>query len=85
MKCYNENKESLVKMINSQRENDGISVRALSQIAECNQSGLNQVLNKEYPTTLDLLCSLLNGLGYTVTMQIKHAASGEETNIRLRK
>jgi hypothetical protein len=86
MKCFDDTKATVIDLVNKQRDKDGISVRALSKIAGCDQSGLNSVLKKnKYPTTLDLLCRLLNGLGFTVTLQIKHVASGKETNIRLRK
>lgn len=85
MKCFTDAKDVLVKLVNKQRDSDDISVRALSKMSDCNQSGLNQVLSKGYPTTLDLLCRLLNGLGFTVTLQLKHSVTGKETNIRLRK
>lgn len=85
MKCFEDNKEQLVKLINKQRDADGISVRALAKTADCSQSGLNQTLKKGFAASLDKLLLLLNALGFTVTLNIKHAATGKETNIRLRK
>ena len=35
MKCFEDNKEQLVNLINKQRDADGISVRALAKTADC--------------------------------------------------